>query len=76
MRFPRLVVVAVAGVLVRDRGGERAAVDTLIKTAKPDGVDPQNWLADVLAPLPDDPARRTDDLMPWRSKASPQVIAA
>jgi len=33
-----------------DRGGERAAVMlTLIQTAKLNGVDPQAWLADVLA---------------------------
>jgi transposase len=48
----------------------------LIKTAKLNGVDPQNWFADVLARLPDNPARRTDNLMPWRSKAPSQVIAA
>jgi hypothetical protein len=33
-----------------DRGGERAAVMfTLIQTAKLNGIDPQSWLADVLA---------------------------
>ena len=37
-----------------DRGGERAAaVYTLIETAKLNRVDPQAWLADVLARLPD-----------------------
>lgn len=50
-----------------DRGAERAAaVYTLIATCKLNGVDPQAWLADVLARLPDHPARRIDDLMPWR----------
>jgi len=34
-----------------DRGADRAAVIyTLIGTAKLDGVDPQTWLADILAP--------------------------
>ena len=39
-----------------DRGGERAAaIYTLIETAKLNIVDPQAWLADVLARLPDHP---------------------
>jgi transposase len=60
-----------------DRGGERAAaVYTLIETAKLNGVDPQAWLADVLARLPDYPAKRIDDLMPWHWKTPPQAIAA
>jgi transposase len=49
-----------------DRGGERAAaVYTLIETAKLNGVDPQAWLADVLARLPDHPVRRINGLLPW-----------
>jgi transposase len=37
-----------------DRGGERAAVMlTLIQTAKLNDVDPQAWLADVLARIAD-----------------------
>jgi transposase len=49
-----------------DRGGERAAaIYTLIETAKLNGVDPQAWLADVLARLPDHPAKRIADLLPW-----------
>lgn len=60
-----------------DRGGERAAaVYTLIETAKLNGVDPQAWLADVLARLPDHPAKRLSDLMPWNWKAAPQALAA
>ena len=50
-----------------DRGGERAAaVYTLIETAKLNSIDPQAWLADVLARLPDHPARRIEQLLPWR----------
>src|SRR3954469_16379923 len=50
-----------------DRGGERAAaVYTLVETAKLNGVDPQAWLADVLARLPDHPAKRVAGLLPWR----------
>ena len=48
-----------------DRGGARAAaVCTLVGTAKLNGVDPQAWLADVLARLPDHPAKRIDALLP------------
>ena len=32
---------------------------------KLNGVDPQAWLADVLARLPDHPAKRIDELLPW-----------
>ena len=49
-----------------DAGGERAAaIYTLIETAKLNDVNPQAWLADVLARLPDHPARRINDLLPW-----------
>jgi hypothetical protein len=48
-----------------DRGGERAAsMYTLIATAKLNGVDPQAWLADMLARVPDHPPRRIADLLP------------
>ena len=49
-----------------DEGGRRAAaIYTLIATAKLNDVDPQAWLADVLARLPDHPAKRINDLLPW-----------
>ena len=49
-----------------DRGGERAAVMySLIVTAKMNDIDPQAWLADVLARIADHPAQRLDELMPW-----------
>ena len=49
-----------------DRGAQRAAaIYTLIETCKLNGIDPLSYLADVLARLPDHPARRIDDLMPW-----------
>jgi transposase len=54
-----------------DRGGERAAaIYTLIETAKLNEVDPQAWLADVLARLPDHPVKRIDELLPWNWKAA------
>ena len=49
-----------------DRGGDRAAVlYTLIQTARLNDVDPQAWLADVLARIADHPASRLDQLLPW-----------
>ena len=49
-----------------DRGGARAAfIYGLIATAKLNSVDPQAWLADVLACIADMPALRLDDLLPW-----------
>ena len=49
-----------------DRGGRRtAAMYSLIVTAKMNDVDPQAWLADVLARIAEHPAHRLDDLLPW-----------
>jgi hypothetical protein len=49
-----------------DRGGQRAAaMYSLIVTAKMNGVDPQAWLADVLARIATHPAHRLDELLPW-----------
>lgn len=49
-----------------DRGGERAAaMYSLIVTAKMNNIDPQAWLADVLARIAGLPAHRLDDLLPW-----------
>lgn len=49
-----------------DRGGDRAAMMySLIVTAKMNDLDPQAWLADVLARIAAHPAHRLDDLLPW-----------
>ena len=49
-----------------ERGADRAAVmATLIVTAKLNGVDPQAWLADVLARIAEHPARRLEEFLPW-----------
>jgi len=49
-----------------DRGGQRAAaLYSLIVTAKLNEVDPQAWLADVLARIAGHPAHRIDELLPW-----------
>jgi transposase len=53
-----------------DRGGQRAAVMfSLITTAKMNDVDPQAWLADVLARINDLPQTRLHELLPWEWKA-------
>jgi transposase len=49
-----------------ERGGDRAAfMYTLIVTAKLNDIDPQAWLADVLARMPDLPISRLPELLPW-----------
>jgi transposase len=49
-----------------DRGGQRAAaMYSIIVTCKLNDVDPQAWLADVLARIADHPAHRIDELLPW-----------
>jgi IS66 C-terminal element len=49
-----------------ERGADRAAVmATLIMTAKLNNIDPQAWLADVLARLNDHAIHRLDELLPW-----------
>ena len=50
-----------------ERGAERAALMyTLIQTAKLNGVDPQSWLADVLARIAEIPQTSLPDLLPWK----------
>jgi hypothetical protein len=41
---------------------------SLIVTCKMNDVDPQAWLADVLARIAGHPAHRLDELLPWRWK--------
>ena len=49
-----------------ERGGDRAAfMYSLIVTAKIKDIDPQAWLADVLARLPNTTASHVPDLLPW-----------
>ena len=62
-----------------DRGGQRAAaMYSLIATAKLNDVDPQAWLADVLARIAEHPAHQIDELLPWnwRRTSSPDKLAA
>jgi transposase len=59
-----------------DRGGERAAaMYSLIVTAKMNDIDPQAWLADVLARIAEHPAHRLDELLPWNWRAATAAVA-
>src|SRR5262245_19792016 len=62
-----------------DRGGERAALlYSLIVTAKLNDIDPQTWLADVLARIAEHPANQLDELLPWNwaARAAASKLAA
>ncbi|MBR9653589.1 IS66 family transposase [Thalassovita aquimarina] len=60
-----------------ERGGDRAAfMYSLIVTAKMNDVDPQAWLADVLARLPNTTVSQVPDLLPWNWSQAEQRIAA
>ena len=49
-----------------DRGARRAAfMYTLIISARLNDIDPQAWLADVLARIADMPQNRLGELLPW-----------
>jgi hypothetical protein len=54
-----------------ERAGKRAAaIQSLIGTARLNGLDPYAWLKDTLEKLPAWPNRRIDELLPIRSTAS------
>jgi transposase len=58
-----------------DRGGQRAAVMySLIVTAKMNDIDPQAWLAHVLAKIAQHPISRLDELLPWNWQAQDTSI--
>jgi transposase len=60
------------------RGKRAAAIYSLIVTAKLNEVDPQAWLADVLARIAGHPAQKIDELLPWnwRPRSAPRSQAA
>ena len=62
----------------RPRRPARRAMYSLIVTAKMNDIDPQAWLADVLARIAEHPAHRIDELLPWnwRPRSTPQSQAA
>jgi transposase len=59
-----------------DRGGRRAAaIYSLIVTAKMNDIDPQAWLADVLARIAEHQAHRLDELLPWNWQSAGTVVS-
>jgi len=59
------------------RGADRAAVMyTLIATAKLNDIDPQAWLADVLARIADIPQNQLSQLLPWNWQAHRTALEA
>jgi transposase len=60
-----------------DRGGRRAAaIYSLIVTAKMNDVDPQAWLADVLARIADHKITDLAALLPWNLRRAIPVDRA
>ena len=58
-----------------ERGGV-AMMYSLIHTAKLNDIDPQAWLADVLARIADHPVSRLDELLPWNWAMRPHLQIA
>jgi len=56
-----------------------SACDSIIAdelaTAKLNDIDPQAWLADILARVLDYPAKRIGDLLPWNWHAKRRAAA-
>ncbi len=60
-----------------DRGADRCAfMLTLIATAKLNDIDPQAWLADVLARIADTPQTRLHELLPWNWPPRQEIMAS
>lgn len=59
-------------------GGDRtAAIYSVIETAKLNGLEPQAYIADVVAKIAGDwPAAHWDELMPWNCQPDNQPMAA
>ena len=49
---------------------------SLIVTARLNGIDPQAWLADVLARIADTPVSRLPGLLPWNWAVENESLAA
>lgn len=47
----------------------------MIVTAKMNDIDPQAWLADVLARMPNLPVSRLSELLPWNWTPAQSLVA-
>ena len=57
-----------------DNGGNRAsAIYSLIETCKLGAIDPEAYLRDILARIPDHKINRIDELLPWNWQAAQNV---
>ncbi|WP_426259496.1 transposase domain-containing protein, partial [Shigella flexneri] len=53
-----------------DNGGESAAIIySLLVTCKLNGVEPEDWLREVIVKLNDWPSNRVHELLPWNFSA-------
>ena len=58
-------------------GEQWATITSLVETAKLNGVDPQPYLADVIARIvAGHPQRQIDDLLPWACAPAPLKAVA
>ena len=68
----KILAVLPAPIAAADRA---AVMATLIMTAKLNDVDPQAWLADVLARIASLPQGRLHELLPWNWSAHVRSVA-
>ena len=53
-------------------GRRAAAIQSLLETARANGIEPLAWLTDTLEKLPTWPYRRLDELLPLKMRPEPQ----
>jgi len=57
-------------------GRSRRLLYTLIVSCKMNDIDPQAWMADVLARMPDITVSRLPELLPWNWKVMQKAVKA